>query len=919
MIPIRVLFSRFSSLFRKQRLDAELEEELRTHLELAAEEHRMSGHSAEEARKMALRAFGGVTQTHEQYRMQRGLPLLESIWHDIAFGVRQLRKNPGFTLIAAISLALAIGANTTIFSVAKQMLYDRLSVPHPAELRLLGWNGDSNVVLHQMWGDFDPTTDGGMTGSIFSYPVFQQLKAHNSVMQDLFAFKEDSMNATVRGNAQRVVVAMVSGNYYAGLEVRPQIGRAIQASDDSVPGAGAVVVISDGLWERQFNRSPSALGQTIKVNNALLTIIGVNPKGFTGAKNVQMSPDLFVPLTMQPLIDPKGKSGSLLDDRSMAWVNVMGRLRPDVSKTRAQAALDVQMQAAIRSTMTLQAGDTMPRLVLADGNRGLHFADQIFKKPVYVLLTLTGLVLLLACANIANLLLARGAQRQREMSVRLALGAKRSRILRQLLTESLLLAMLGGVGGLILAYFARNVIPGLTTYSWERDGTNIPFDWGVFAFCSAVTLLTGVLFGLVPAWMAARTAVSSSLKESAQSTTRRRKGIGGKSIVAFQIALSMLLVVGAGLFVRTMMGLNAVDIGFNPNHLILFEIHPPAARYPGTKEVVRLHDQLKQRIEALPGVESVSLAQTAYIADNLDNSDFLPEGESFAQDSQQRKPDAELFNVVGANFFKTMEIPMVAGSSFGAQDTATSPKVAIINQALARKRFPGMNPIGKRFKIDRNAASPWIEIVGICANTRYASLLTAPPAQFFLPYVQETGVRGMIYQVRTRTSPAALAPSLRHIVQSVDPDLPIVDLRTQKEQINATLQVQRALAALTESFGLLALALACVGIYGVMAYSVAQRTSEIGIRLALGAHPMQVRGMVLRETAWIAGVGIVAGLASALVLTRLVRSMLFGIGPYDPVTMASCTALLLAIALAASWLPARRAAAIEPMEALRHE
>ena len=389
--------------------------------------------------------------------------------------------------------------------------------------------------------------------------------------------------------------------------------------------------------------------------------------------------------------------------------------------------------------------------------------------------------------------------------------------------------------------------------------------------------------------------------------------------MAFQIALSMLLVVGAGLFVRTMMGLNAVDTGFNPNHLVLFEIQPPVARYAGVKDVVRLHDRLKQRIEALPGVESVSLAQTAYIADNMENSDFLPEGEGFAQDSRQGKPGAELFNVVGANFFKTMEIPMVAGRCFGAQATATSPKVAIINQALARKRFPGMNPIGKRFKADRDAGSPRIEIVGICANTRYASLLTAPPAQFFLPYVQDSGVRGMVYEVRTRTSPAALAPALRQVVQSIDPDLPIVDLRTQREQIDATLQVQRALAALTASFGLLALALACVGIYGVMAYSVVQRTSEIGIRLALGAHPVQVRGMIFRESTWIAGVGIVAGLATALVLTRLVRSMLFGNGPYDPATMTSCTVLLLAIALAASWLPARRAAGIQPMEALRHE
>lgn len=915
---IRVLIIRVTSLFRKRQLDEELDEELLAHIELAAEEHRQCGLSDEEARREALREFGGVAQTRERYRMQRGLPFLESIWHDIAFGFRQLRKNPGFTAIAAISLALAIGANTTIFSISKQLLYERLSVPHPDELRMLRWNGDQRVAVHGMWGDFDPTPQGGMTGSIFSYPVFEELRTHNSVMRDLFAFKEDSMNATVRGNAQRVAVAMVSGNYYTGLEVRPQIGRAIQASDDSVPGAGAVVVISDGLWDRAYSRSPSALGQTIKVNDAQLTIIGVNPKGFTGAKNVQISPDLFVPLTMQPLIDPKGRSGTLLKESSLWWLNVMGRLRPGVSESKAQAALGAQLEAAIRDTMTLHSDDTLPQLVLVSGNRGLHVADGIFKKPVYVLLALTGLVLLLACANIANLLLARGAERQREMSVRLALGAGRRRLLRQLLTESLILATVGGVAGLILAYFARNAIPGLMTNSWERTELNIPFDWGVFAFCSAVTLLTGILFGLAPAWLAARAEVSGSLKNSAQITPQRRKGIGGRSIVAFQIALSMLLVVGAGLFVRTIVALNSVNIGFNPDHLLLFAIEPPAARYsPG--ETVRLHERLEERIAALPGVEAVSPGSEPYIADNYENSDFLPEGESFEQDRGQGKHEGEFNNIVGVNFFQTMEIPIIAGRSFGVQDTATSPKVAIINQALAQKRFPGTNAVGKRFRADRSTDSPWIQIVGICADTHYASLLNAPPAQFFLPYVQQADVGGMVYQVRTRMSPAAFAPELRRVVQSIDRDLPVTDLRTQQEQIDATEQVQRALAALTAGFGFLALALSCVGIYGVMAYSVARRTNEIGIRLALGAHPARVRGMVLRESAWIAGVGIVAGLASALGLTGLIRSMLFGIGPYDPATFVGGVILLLAVALAAGWIPAWRAARIQPMEALRCE
>lgn len=914
MSQIRVLIVRLASFFRGRRLNEELEEELSAHLEMAAEEHRRRGIPDAEARRMALREFGGVTQTREQYRMQRGLPFLESIWRDAGYGCRQLRRNPGFALIAALSLALAIGANTTIFSVARQLLYARLDVPQPTQLRLLRWNGDSRLVLHGMWGAFDPTPQGGMTGSIFSYPVFEQLQAHNRVMQSLFAFKEDSMNAVIQGSAQRMDVAMVSGNFYAGLEVQPQLGRGIEASDNAVPGAGAVAVISNSLWSRQFSRSRSVVGRTIRVNGVVLTIIGVNPKGFTGAKSVQISPDVFVPLTMQPLIDPKGEHGNLLNDTKLSWLNVMGRLRPGVSASQAQSALSVDLDAAIRNTMMVSAGDTLPRLVLAAGDRGLHTADSIFKKPVYVLLTLTGFVLLLACANVATLLLARAAQRQREMSVRLALGAGRMRILRQLLTESLLLAVAGGFGGLLVSYLARNAVPELMLGPWERTELTIPFDWGVFAFCAAVTILTGILFGFAPAWLAARAEVSSSLKESAQSATRRRRHLGGKAIVAFQIALSTLLVAGAGLFLRTVVALNAVHVGFNPNHLILFGIQPPPARYPGN-EAIRLHEELEQRIAALPGIESVSTALTPYIANNMDNSDFV----TAHKGGQQSGHDAEFFNIVGTEFFQTLEIPIVEGRGFGPQDTATSRKVAVINQALAQKRFPGMNPIGQWFKSDPAHGSPWIQIVGICANTHYASLLRQPPAQFFLPLTQQADAGGMTYEVRTRVSPEALAGTLHRLVQSVDPDLPIVDLRTQRQQISATFQVQRALGALAAAFGLLALILACVGIYGVMAYSVVQRKNEMGIRLALGAHPARVRNMVLRESAWIAGAGIAGGLVLALCLARLVGSLLYGIGPYDPVTIVGTAALLLVVAFVASALPARWAARIQPMEAIRHE
>jgi predicted permease len=901
------------AVVQRDRLEAEMEAELACHLDTLTADLVRAGHSPAEAARRARIALGAATVHKEGMRASLGLRWWDEFWADLRYGSRILRKSPGFTAIAAISLALAIGANTTIFSLAKSLLYDQLSVPHAEELRLLRWVGDDHKAVHHIWGEFRPAPGGGMMVSVFSYPVYQQLRAHREVMQDLLAYNEDSMNATIRGNAQRAVVAMVSGNYFAVLGTRPQLGRSIQPSDDQVGASGSVAVISDGLWERGFGRSPSVLGQTINVNQSIFTIVGVNPRGFTGAKNVQSSPDVFVPLSMQPLIDPKGMKAGLLDDPNAWWLDVMGRIKPRVTDAQAQAALDVELAQAVRGTMKVKPGETMPRLVLADGSHGLGFAARMFKQPVYVLMTLTGFVLLLACANIANLLLARGAQRQREMSVRLALGAGRGRVLRQLLTESLLLAGLGGAGGLFLGYLGRNVIPKLMANAWDQDQMNVPMDWGVFGFAAGVTLLTGLVFGLAPAWLAARTEVSSSLKESAQTTTRRRKGLGGKALVGFQIALSTLLVVGAGLFLRTLFALNSIDVGFRTDHLILFEVDPPAQRYGPGKDV-QLHQRLEQGFAALPGVEGVAPGGTAYIADNMSNDDFVPEGET----AKSADAEPEDVNLVGNAFFQNMGIPIIGGRSFGPQDTVSSQKVAIINQSLAKKRFPKINAVGKRFRTAGNADA-WVLIVGVCADTNYANLRDTPPPQFFMPYVQQEEVGGMTYAIRTDLPPAEIVDALRHVVQQADRDLPIIAIRTQREQIDANMQIERTFAALTVGFGVLALALACVGIYGIMAYSVANRRNEIGIRLALGAQPSQVRGMILRESTWLAVAGIAVGVCAVLLLTRLVKSMLYGIQPYDPVTMTGGILVLMAVALAASWIPARRAAGVQPMEALRHE
>lgn len=908
---------------RRARLEAEMEAELASHLEELTAELMRKGHSPEEAARRARIALGTL-DTHKQgMRASLGLRWWDELVADMRYASRMLRKSPGFTAVAVLSLALAIGANTTIFSVAKQVLYERLDVPHAADLRLLSWTGtEKHVAVHHVWGDWNPLPGGRVTSTAFSYPAYQQLRSDNQALEDLFAFKRMGMIATIHEDAQRVRTEMVSGNYFAALQLRSQLGRMIEPADDSVPGQGTVAVISDELWDRAFNRSAAVLGQTVKLNNVVFTIVGVSPRGFTGAKDVQLPVDFFVPLSTQPLVFPRPGTASLFTDPGHWWVNVMGRAKPGVSNQSAQAELDGELAAIVRGTMPVRANEDLPRMDLRDGSRGLFEEQKQFAKPMAVLMTLVGFVLLLSCANVANLMLARGTQRTREMGVRLALGAGRGRILRQMLVESLMLAALGGTGGVIAGYLGRNAIPKMLENPWENTGLHIHFDWTVFAFTAGITIVTGLLFGLAPALAASRAEVTHGLKEKTQSVTRRSKGFSGKALVGFQIALSTLLVIGAGLFLRTLGGLSSVNLGFRSDHLLLAEIDPPQGRYPGGKDIA-LHQRIEQAFASVPGVSSVALSQDALVAEDRSATDFLPAGETYDA-SQSQEED---YNVVGNQFFNTLKVPILSGRGFGQQDTPSSPKVAVINQSLARSRFPGQNPVGKRFVIDPHdsdggggaLAQNSIEIVGVCGDTRYMNLRDEPPPQFFLPYVQQTRVGGMIYEIRTNVKPESVLAALRGVVRQLDPDLALVNVRTQDQQIESELQQERLFVTLTSGFGLLALAVACVGIYGIMAYSVANRRNEIGIRMALGAQPRQVRGMILRETTWLAGAGVVAGLGAALGLTRLVKSMLYGIKPYDPPTMLGGVLILLLVALAASWIPARRAAALQPMDALRHE
>jgi predicted permease len=893
---------------RRDQLDSEIEDELAFHIESYAEDLMRGGLPKEEAMRRAHAELGGIAAHKENCRAAWGTRIWDELYGDIRYGLRMLAKSPSFTAIAIGSLALGIGANTTIFTITRQVLLDKLDVHRPEDLRLFAWTGGQNRVPVRIWGHWNDATH---VCTSFSYPVYQQLRQQNSVFQDVFAFKViPQLTVTVDNRPEPVTAELTSGNYYSALGVDTVVGRGIQNSDDGAPGSGAVAVISDGFWLRHFGRSPDVIGKTIQVNLTPVTIIGVNPRRFTGASSVQISPDIFLPFSMEPVAAPNGTK-SLLTNPDEWWVLVMGRIRPGVSDESVRVAMDILLSNAVRSTMTVEKSQSVPRFAMQDGSRGEDLNGDKFAKPIYVLIALAVFVLLLACANLANLLLARASSRQRELSVRLALGATRGRIMRQLLTESLLLSAAGGIAGVLLGYFGRNAIPQLMSSPWEGAMIHVRFDWKIFGFTAAVSLFTGLLFGFVPAWQAMHTQVSGGLKENAHSAIQCSGNFSGKILVAIQIALSMLLLVVAGLFVRTLTNLNKNHLGFRPNNLVLFEIQAPNTRYPTPKNIV-LYRQIEEQLASVPGIKSVTLSKNPLIAGNVSNDDFVPDGLPPNQNGKTYVDD----NVVGQDFFATMGIPILAGRSFNSTDTETSRLVAVANQQLVKEYFPDINPIGRTFLSNKKR----IEIIGISGNTRYADLRNDPPAMFYTLYRQQSkGEPSMTFEISTSTESSALVPVLRDAVASVDKDLPLLNIRTQNAQISDRTKQERTFASLTSGFGLLALVLACTGIYGIMAYTVSRRTNEIGIRMALGAQPGRVLRTVLGEAWWLAFVGVVVGLSAAMGLGRLIASMLYGLKPYDPSTLAMAGLLLILVALAASWIPARRAASVDPMQALRHE
>jgi predicted permease len=824
--------------------------------------------------------------------------------------VRGLARSPLFVAVAALSLALGIGANTAMFSLLDQFLLRTLPVRNPEQLVMLYHPGP-------VQGSNSTDEPGGPS---FSYPMFRDLQKQQTPFTALAAARNTFVSLTYKNSALHGSARLVSGNYFDTLGVRPAMGRLLGEDDDRIFGGHPVAVLSYRYWDSRFGLDPAVLNQTIAINGYPMTIVGVAAKSFT-SERIGDPPDLYVPVTMHHAIESDFNG---FTDRQVYWVTLFARLKPGMTMDRAAAEINVPYRAGLAQDEQLlrqPKGDFLARfrakkIVLKPGEHGRGELREEGREPLQVLMGMAVFVLLIACANVANLQLARSAARMREMSVRLAIGASRAQIVRQLLTESCLIAALGGVMGLFAARWTLHGVMAMLPASAGMQGfLSEELDPRVLMFCLAVSLATGILFGLFPALQASKADVVTALKDQAgQVSGSGSANFFRKALVVVQVALSLTLLVSAGLFSRTLVNISRIELGLRTDHLMTFSLLPRLNNY-SNERVTHFHRQLVDRLAAIPGVTTASAALVPAIAGSSSSQTIAVEGYVPQTD---RGSNSNL-NVVDADYFRTLGMPLVAGREFNAADNQAGTKVAVVNEAFVRQFLPNLNPLGRHLGRGGAAAKLDTEIVGVVKDARYADPREAPPPVFFTPIDQATRVNAIWYYVRTAVEPASIAGQIRREVAALDSNLPLRELKTMDTQVEENMFAERIISTLSASFAVLATALAALGMYGVLAFNVARRTREIGIRIALGAGAGHVRGLVAREVAIVLAIGTVAGLGAAAATAKFTQSMLFGLKPWDTAVYAVAGAVLWAVSVGAAYLPARRAASVDPVVALRYE
>jgi predicted permease len=898
---------RIGALLRRGKLGAELEEEMRLHLELLREEKVRTGMAPAEARLAAQRQFGNTTLQKEESAMAWGWGWLEQIAQDTVYGLRAMLRSPGITLVALLSLALGIGANTAIFSLIDALMLRSLPVKNPQELVIFGSGLDNGI------------SDAFPNNELYSYPFFREMQKRNEVFADVAAASSmlNLVHGTVEGHLapEPMHIKLVSGSYFPTMGVPALIGRTLGLADDQVKDAHPVAVLNYGWWKQSLSGDRNVVGKKLTIGFTVFTVVGVAPPGFFGHQ-VGESPDMWMPLSMQKEIPP-GNDGYA--DSMAESLHLMARLRPEVSARQAAVQVDVLFPQILRglpnvplTPENLKKLETM-RVELRSLARGFSLLRVQFAEPLKILMGVVALVLLIACANIANLLLARSTARVRELATRQALGAQRSRLIRQLLTESLVLALAGGALGIGFAVGANRILLRMISEGGEA-ALRVPLDLRLLLFALSATIATALLFGIMPALRATRIQLTASLKEGRSPASMGARTPLAKLLIISQVAVSLVLLTGAGLFLRTFVNLARVDTGFNREGVLLVHLDPASAGYKaGDARLNAAYQQIEDRLHTLPGVDAASFSLFTF-DEGTWNNDIWVRG---YMDGHQNRDVHH--NVVGNDYFLAMGIPVLEGRTFELRDSASSERVGIISDSMARNLFPEGSPIGRHYGSHDPQNADSIEVIGVVKDvkvhgvdekTQYVDYLSRAQVGFF--FLNDLAVR-------YTGNPEAVVGAIRQSIRDIDRNLPISDVTTMEEQVAGSMPNQRLIAQLSAFFGLVAVFLSCIGIFGLMSYLVTRRTNEIGVRMALGGKRPDILWLVMRESLFLVVTGIAAGIPMTVAGGRLVSSMLFGVRAADPLSLGAAVVLLAMVAALAGYLPARRASFVDPMTALRHE